>query len=84
MKQPNPYQVSIDGEPIGPFEVVSTDGNPITKEYILDYFKRKGRNAKSWGGALLRQSYMEKLESFGAMTEFNNLVESGEIKNETT
>ncbi len=83
MKQNNPYQVTIDGESIGPFEVVSTDGNTITKDYILDYFKLKGRNAKSWGGALLRQAYMDKLENFGAMTEFNNLVESGEIKNET-
>ena len=76
----DPYQVTIDGEPIGPFEVVSTDDNPITKEFILDYFKRKGRNPMSWGGALLRQAYMEKLRKLRGMREFNRLVKSGEIQ----
>ena len=74
------YNITIDGEPIGPFEVVSTDGNPITKDFILDYFKRKGRNPMSWGGALLRQAYLGKLRKLRGMREFNRLVKSGEIQ----
>ena len=72
---------TIDGIPVGKIEIITEDGEALTKEKIISYFKENGLYARSFAGAMVREAYKQELIEMGFEKEYTKLVKHYEKGN---